>query len=182
MPGQVRFTFALLIASLSVSACNVDVQGEGQNKNVDVHTFFGDISVRTSDTGVETGLPVYPGAKLLQGDRDESASADVNVGTSFVGVQVKAAKYESKDAPQSVVDFYQGELGKLGTVVACNGDINFEGEPKQPVCKGGSGSSEIQLVTGTEDNHRMVSVKPRGAGSEFAVVSIQIDERGESRK
>jgi hypothetical protein len=134
--------------------------------------------VRTSDKGVETGLPVYPGAKLLQGDRDESASADVNVGTSFVGVHVKAAKYESKDAPQAVADFYKSELGKFGTVVACNGDVNFEGESKQPVCKEDPGSGEIQLVTGTEDDHRMVSVKPRGAGAEFAVVSIQIDERG----
>ncbi|HSC07821.1 MAG TPA: hypothetical protein VLD59_13420 [Steroidobacteraceae bacterium] len=177
MPGKLRWTFALLIVSLSLSGCNVDVQGEGQNKNVDVHTVFGDISVRTSDKGVDTGLPVYPGAKLLQGDSDESGSADVNVGTSFVGVHVKAAKYESKDAPQAVVDFYRDELGKFGTVVACNGDVNFEGEPKQPVCKEDSGSGEIQLVTGTEDNHRMVSVKPRGAGSEFAVVAIQIDER-----
>jgi hypothetical protein len=178
MPGRLRWTFALLIVSLSLSGCNVDVQGEGQNKNVDVHTVFGDISVRTSDKGVDTGLPVYPGAKLLQGDSDESGSADVNVGTSFVGVHVKAAKYESKDAPQAVVDFYKGELGKFGTVLACNGDVNFEGKPKQPVCKEDSGSGEIQLVTGTEDNHRMVSVKPRGAGSEFAVVAIQIDERG----
>lgn len=178
MQGKLHWTFALLVVSLSLSACNVDVQGEGQNKNVDVHTFFGDISVRTSDKGVETGLPVYPGATLLQGDRDESASADVNVGTSFVGVHVKAAKYESKDAPQAVADFYKNELGKFGGVVACNGDINFEGEAKQPVCKENSGSAEIQLVTGTEDNHRMVAVKPRGAGSEFAVVAIQIDERG----
>jgi hypothetical protein len=177
MHRKLCWTLTVLIGSLSLSACNVDVQGEGQNKNVDVDTPFGDISVRTSDKGVETGLPVYPGATLLQGDRDESGSADVNVGTSFVGVHVKAAKYESKDTPQAVADYYKVELGKLGTVVACNGDVNFEGEPQQPVCKEDPGSGEIQLVTGTEENHRMVAVKPRGAGSEFAVVSIQIDER-----
>jgi hypothetical protein len=177
MRGKFRRTLALLIGTLSLSACNVDVQGEGQNKNVDIHTAFGDISVRTSDKGVETGLPVYPGATLLPGGKDESGSADVNVGTAFVGVHVKAAKYESQDAPQAVVDFYRGELGKFGAVVECKGDVNFEGEPRQPVCKEDSGSGEIQLVTGTEDNHRMVAVKPRGAGSEFAVVAIQIDER-----
>jgi hypothetical protein len=183
MRGKFRMTLALLIGTLSLSACNVDVQGEGQNKNVDIHTAFGDISVRTSDKGVETGLPVYPGATLLPGGKDESGSADVNVGTAFVGVHVKAAKYESQDAPQAVADFYKNELGKFGTVVTCNGDITFQGEPSQPVCKEGPGSGEIKVVTGTEKDHRMVEVKPRGAGAEFAVVSIQIDERGwRSRK
>jgi hypothetical protein len=45
------------------------------------------------------------------------------------------------------------------------------------VCKEDLASRETQLVAGTEDSHRLVSVKPRGNGSEFAVVSIQIDER-----
>lgn len=169
--------FALVVGSLLLGACDVDLQGEGKNKDVDIRTAFGDISVRTSDTGIDTGLPVYPGATLLQGEGDESGSADVNIGTSFVGVHVKAAKYESKDAPQAVTDYYRGELGKFGSVVVCNGEIDFEGEDKQPVCDEESGSDEMRLVTGTEDNHRLVAVKPRGAGTEFSVVSIQIDDR-----
>ena len=178
MRCHLRSMFTLLLGSLLLSACDVDVQGEGKNNDVDIRTAFGDISVRTSDAGVETGLPVYPGAKPLPGEGDDAGSAVVNIGTSFVGVHVKAAKYESQDAPQAVADYYKGELGKLGAVVACNGEIEFEGEAKQPVCKEDSESDAMKIVTGTEDNHRLVSVKPRGAGTEFAVISIQIDDRG----
>jgi hypothetical protein len=31
----------------------------------------------------------------------------------------------------------------------------------------------VQLATGTEDDQRIVAVKPRGNGSEFAVVHVQ---------
>ena len=170
-------TLAVALGALWLAACDVDVQGEGKDKNVDVRTAFGDISVRTSESGPETGLPVYPGAQPLRDDDEDPENADVNIGTSFFGLHVAAAKFESKDAPQAVVDFYKEKLGTYGPVTECKGDINFEGESKQPVCKEDSGEDGIQLVTGTEHSHRLVSVKSRGEGTEFAVVSIQIDER-----
>ncbi len=172
-----RFTLVVALGSLWLAACDVDVQGEGKNKNVDVRTVFGDISVRSSEAGVETGLPVYPGAQPFRDADEESESADIKMSTSFFGLHVAAAKFESTDAPQAIVDFYKDKMSTYGTVVECKGDINFEDESKQPVCKEESASSETQLVAGTEENHRLVSVKPRGGGSEFAVVSIQIDER-----
>lgn len=172
-----RFTLAVALASLWLTACDVDVQEHGKEKNVDVRTAFGDISVRSSEAGVETGLPVYPGAQLLRDKDEEPESAVVKMGTSFFGLHVAAAKYESNDAPQAIVDFYKEKMSTYGTVVECKGDIDFEDESKQAECKEQSASSEIQLVTGTDDNHRLVAVKPRGAGSEFAVVSIRIGER-----
>ncbi len=172
-----RFALTVAVGSLLLAACDVDVQGEGRDRNVDVRTAFGDISVRTGEDGAETGLPVYPGARPLRDEDDESESADVKVGTSFSGVHVVAAKFESNDAPQAIVDFYRDKMSAYGVVVECKGDIDFEGEPKQPVCKEESASRETQLVTGTEESHRLVSVKPRGDGAEFAVVSIQVDER-----
>ena len=48
----------------------------------------------------------------------------------------------------------------------------------QPVCENKPSSDEVELVSGTEEDHRLVSVKPRGQGSEFALVSIQIGEKG----
>ena len=38
---------------------------------------------------------------------------------------------------------------------------------KRPACEPRTGSREIQLVAGTEDDFRLVSVKPRGDGTEF---------------
>lgn len=34
----------------------------------------------------------------------------------------------------------------------------------------------MQLAVGTEERHHLVVVKPRGTGSEFAVVFVQTDE------
>ena len=172
-----RFALAIVLGSLLLAACDVDVQEQGKDKNIDVRTALGDISVRSTEGGPDTGLPVYPGAQAMHNEDDEPENADVKLGTSFFGMHVAAAKFESKDAPEAIVDFYKDKMGVHGSVTQCRGDIEFDDESKQPVCKEDSESSEIQLVTGTEESHRLVAVKPRGGGSEFAVVSIQIDER-----
>jgi hypothetical protein len=172
-----RFALAVALGSLWISACHVDVQDEGKNKNVDVRTPFGDISVRSNEAGMETGLPVYPGAQPSRDADEKSESADIKMSTSFFGIRVMAAKFESTDAPHAIVDFYKDKMSTYGTVTECKGDIDFKDDSKQPVCKEESASQETQLVAGTEDNHRLVSVKPRGGGSEFAVVSIQMDDR-----
>ena len=168
---------AVALGALLLSACDVDVGGQGKDKNVDVRTPFGDISVRSSEGGQKTGLPVYPGAQPARDEDEEHESADIRMNTSVFGMHVAAAKFESNDAPQAIVDFYKDKMGAFGPVFECKGDIDFEDESRQPTCKEESASSEIQLATGTKESHRLVAVKPRGGGSEFAVVSIQIDER-----
>ena len=76
---------AVALGSLLLAACDVDVKEHDKGKNVDVRTPVGDISVRSSEGGVETGLPVYPGARPLHDEDEEPESADVKVGTSFFG-------------------------------------------------------------------------------------------------
>ena len=174
-------TGLIVISAIGLSvlaACNVDVQENGKDKNVDVSTPFGSIKVRSGENPPQTGLPVYPGAQAMRDSDEDHENADVNIGSSFFRIHVAAAKYESKDAPQAIVDFYKDKMTAHGTVLECRGDIEFDDESKQAECKDQPGSGEIQLVTGTEDDHRLVSVKPRGAGSEFALVSIQIGEKG----
>jgi hypothetical protein len=166
---------AVLAAALLTPACDVSVKGEGddQQKNVDIKTPVGDLSVRTNVGASETGLPIYPGAQPLREDED-GGSADVNIGTPSVGLRIVAAKFESADAPPAIVEFYKDKMKAFGEVQECRGDFDFEAQ--RPVCKQTTGAEEIQLVTGTEDHHRIVSVKERGSGSEFAVVHIQIRE------
>jgi hypothetical protein len=116
---QQRFILTVALSSLLVAACDVDVQGEGKDKNVDVRTPFGDISVHKSEGAQETGLPVYPGAKPLRDEDEEPESAEVKIGTSFFGMHLAAAKFESGDAPQAIVDFYKDKMTQYGTVVEC---------------------------------------------------------------
>lgn len=166
---------AVVTASLPLAACSIDVSDNDTpgRKDVDIRTPVGAMSVRTG-VDVETGLRVFPGAEPLQ-RRDEPESANVNIGTSLFGVKVAAAKFESDATPDTVLGFYRNEMKIYGDVTECHGDIDFSGSSgsRRPVCKERWRSEETQLVVGTEGQHRLVSVKPRGAGSEFSVVFIQ---------
>jgi hypothetical protein len=166
---------AAIAAALPMGACSIDVREDepGDRKDVDIRTPVGGMSVRTG-VAADTGLAVYPDARPLRGD-DEPGSADVTIGSALFGMKVVATKFESDAAPDAVLGFYKDQMKSYGEVVECRGDIDFRGRPgsQRPVCRRRMLSHETQLVVGTEEQHRLVSVKRRGGGSEFAVVYIQ---------
>jgi hypothetical protein len=169
-------TAALLTLALPIAACDIDVQKEevdGKAK-VDITSPVGNLSVRTNVETPDTGLVVYPGAQPLR-DEDEPEGADVTVGNSMFGVKVLAAKFESSDGTEKIVDFYRNELKAYGEVTECRGDIDFRGrgDARRPVCREKPFERDLQLVAGPEDRQHIVSVKPRGDGTEFALVYIQ---------
>jgi hypothetical protein len=172
---------ALVALALPITACDIDVQKhETDGKaNVDITTPVGNVSVRTNAETPDTGLAVYPGAQPLR-DEDDPESADVTVGNSMFGVKVLAAKFESPDAQEKVIDFYRSELEAYGDVTECRGDVDFRGrgEARRPVCRVKPFERDLQLLAGPEDQQRIVSVKPRGNGTEFALVYVQT--RGKS--
>ena len=175
-----RVILAGVLPALLVGGCSIDVRDEeqGDRKQVDIRTPVGGMRVNTNVAAPATGLAVYPGARPLQND-DEPRSADVDISASVFGVRVLAAKFRSDDAPGDVVDFYRKELGAYGAVTECKGNIDFRGRrgSEEVVCKPKLASRSIQLVAGTKDQHRLVSIEPRRGGSEFAVVYIRT--RGE---
>ena len=172
--------FVVVFPALLLAACGIDVREEehGDKKQVEIRTPVGDMQVNTNIDAPATGLPVYPGARPLQ-DGDEPRSADVNIAASLFGLKVVAAKFESDDVPQQIIDFYRKELRTYGVVTECRGEIDFKGRAgsQRAVCNERRSSDDIQLVAGTEERHRIVSIKPRRSGSEFALVYIQT--RGE---
>lgn len=173
---------AFVALALPVAACDIDVQKhESDGKaNVDITTPVGNISVRTNVEMPDTGLAVYPGATPLRDD-DDPESADVNVGNSMFGVKVIAAKFESSDEQGKIVDFYRNELKSYGEVTECRGDVDFRGPKgaRRPVCREKFFSHDhLQLAAGPEDQQHIVLVKPRGEGTEFGLVHVQL--RGKS--
>jgi hypothetical protein len=175
-----RLLAAALVPSVFLLAsCGIDVHEEehGDKKRVDIRTPLGEMTVNTNIDAPATGLPNYPGARPLD-EGDEPRSANVNIGSSMFGLTVVAAKFESADAPQKLVEFYRKEMGAYGAVTECRGDIDFRGRAgaKRAVCRARA-SREIQLVAGSEERHRRVSIKPRRGGSELALVYIET--RGE---
>lgn len=175
-----RHVLVMVLASVLLAACDAKVTNDpkSDDKDVDLRSPIGNLSVKTSMDVPDTGLPVYPGAKLLKDDEDDGDSADVNISSPFFGLRVVAAEFESDDEPQKIVEFYRSEMKTYGDVVECRGNIDFEGgdSGKKPVCKE-QATREVQLVAGTEENHRLIAVKSRGSGSEFAMVYIDARER-----
>jgi hypothetical protein len=164
-----------ILSIVPLAGCRVSVDKEtGTAKaRVSIQTPFADVKVRT-DLTPDTGLPVYPGAKPIDNSR-EPKGADVDVGNSFFGVKVIAARFTSNDAPEQVAGFYRRELRAYGEVMECHGNIDFTGPlgHRRPYCKPHRMSGTIQLAAGLEERHRLVVVKPRGDGSELSVVYLQ---------
>jgi hypothetical protein len=176
-----RLAVAAVCAALlpAVACFEVREGGPGDQTRVDILTPVGGLSVRTDVDAPNTGLPVYPGSRpVRRGDR-EPDNAEVSIGAPFFGLEVIAAKFESDDDPAAIVDFYRNEMRSYGDVTECRGNVDFRGRrgSRTPVCKEKLASRAVQLVVGTEEHHRLVSVEPSSHGSEFAVVSIQTRSR-----
>jgi len=173
-------TLALLVAStvvLPLMACEIRVQRDADDHptDVDIDTPLGDVSVHSDAIPSDVGLPVYPGARpVVDGpDRD---SANVSIDSPFGDVRVAALKFESDAAPEAIAEYYKRAMEPYGAVTVCRGDIDFDdgGSGRAPRCKDRQGRRDrgIQVAVGTEGNFRLAAVKPRGDGSEFAVVYV----------
>jgi len=150
---------------------------------VDIRTPFGSVKVREGHTDVkDTGLAPYPGARAKKDLDRERDSANVDVSSSLfgAGIKVVALKFESDDAPDKVLAFYRKELGKYGKVIDCTGGFNLNfrrhNRDDEVTCDNNSNDSHEyreELKVGTENNQRILAIKPSGNGSEFAVVYVQ---------
>ena len=167
--------YLLLIAVLAVApvlvACGVSVDKDenGRNANVNIRSPFGSVSVQADkDTPPDTGLPVRAGARVSHADDHDNANVNVEAGP--FAVKVRVAKYEHDDAPDAVLEYYRKELARYGSVTECRGNLDFKNGAAR--CKE-RGRDELQLGTGSENDNHIVSVKPRGSGSEFTLVHVQ---------
>ena len=76
-PTNLKFGCIAVVALLLLPACSVNVKkGEnGEDKKVDIHTPVGDIKVDKEADARDTGLPVYPGARLRHEDTTTTIKA-----------------------------------------------------------------------------------------------------------
>ena len=168
-------TVAALIAAVAIG-CSLSVDEDPHNKTADVQvlTPAGNLSIRAGGEVPHTGLTLYPGATPLHDD-ERAEVADVTIGSSLLDIKVAAATFASEASPALVVGYYRKAMRVHGTVTECRGDIDFKGPrgSRRPICRGSLFTHDTQLVVGTEGEHRLVSVRRRGSGSEFSLVSVQ---------
>ena len=172
-----------LICLISLAGCSVSThdKGDGKKNDVDIRTPFGSLSVKEGSSDIrDTGLSLYPGARMKQDSNDEHHSANVNISSSLFGLKVVALKYETDDPADKVLGYYRKEMGKYGKVIDCSGGFNMNfhhhDSNAEVTCddhNGGDHEYKEELKVGTENNQRVVAIKPRSNGSEFTLVYVR---------
>ena len=172
-----------ILCLVALTGCSVTThdKGNGKKDDVDIKTPFGSLSVKEGATDVkDTGLSAYPGARVSTTDDDRHHSANVNISSSLFGLKVVALRYESDDPSDKVLAFYKKDMGKYGKVLDCTGglNMNFHHHDKdaEVTCDDRNGSDhgyKEELKVGTENNQRIVAIKPKSDGSEFTLVYVR---------
>jgi hypothetical protein len=176
-------SMAGFVALLILPGCvNIKKEANGQDKQVDIKTPLGGLHVSNDASVSDTGLPVYPGARMKQKDSDgEDKSANVNISGFGYGLKVVAVEYESDDSPSKVLSFYKDQLKKYGAVLECRTSslhldmkMNVHGshESDELTCDGDTGK-DVELKVGRKENQHIVAVEPAGTGSSFSLVYVR---------
>ena len=169
-----------------LAGCSVNVKKDenGEDKKVDIETPIGGIHVDKNANARDTGLPVYPGARLKEKkENGEEKSANVNISSGLFGVKVVALEYISNDPPTKLIAYYRDQLKKYGNVLECHtshegGNFAVHGggdDSKKLKCEGDDDGKVVELKVGTNQNQHIVSIQPadNGKGSDFALVYVQ---------
>ena len=193
--------------ALSACSVNVHKAENGEDKKVEIQTPVGGIHVSEGADVRDVGLSVYPGARVKpKDDSNEKKSANINLSFGDYGLKVVALEFLSDDPPDKVLAYYANELKKYGKVLRCAGtgteaDLGFrkpEGDTDSDelTCgddKGAGFDVEIgnkaremtrddaqrtELKVGTKSNQHIVSVKPNGKGTDFALVYVRTRGKG----
>jgi len=189
----------IFIALAVLPGCNVNVRkdSEGQGRKVDIETPIGGVHVSKAADVRDTGLPVYPGARLKErnkdknkdeGDDDDSSNnASVNISSSLFGLRVVALEYLSEDSPEKLIAYYTDKLKRYGNVIECHTNKSHAGAtidssddskgPQQLKCESDDRNGKIvELKAGTRQSQHIVSIKPAdaGKGSDFGLVFVQV--------
>ncbi len=172
----------LAVALLFGCSVNVKKESNGSDKQVDISTPVGGIHVSKGADVADTGLAVYPGARLKPEDSgNNDKSANVSISGFGYGLKVVALEYESDDAPEKIVAFYKDQLKKYGSVLECHTSGHFNvnmkysdksSESHALTCDSGSGKN-VELKVGTEENQHIVAVESEGKGSSFSLVYVR---------
>lgn len=180
---------ALAVVFLLFSACSINVKknNNGEDKNVDITTPVGGIHVSNDASVRDTGLAVYPGARLRTKNDGDEKNANVDISGFGFGVKVVAVEYESGDPQDKVISFYRGQLKKYGNVLECrtSGHVDYSRTTdsrgsKDLHCDGSNSGNDIELKAGTQSDQHIVSVEPTGNGSNFTLVFVRTHGKDDS--
>ena len=165
---------SVLVALLSLGAvaCGADESG----KSFEVRLNGSDKA-----TAADVGLPAYPGSKAYDDDGDGTNSGNFGFSIPSFGIKVVATEMQSSDEPRRVAAFYRKALAKYGDVLDCSEGSQDRRKSKHPDeakgdlnCDGEAETDNIVYKVGTDENQRIVSIKPKGNGATFSLVHVDV--------
>jgi hypothetical protein len=179
-----RRAYACALAAILVfPACDVNVKksDSGDDKNVDIKTPIGGLHVSKDVDPRDTGIAVYPGAHMKEKTNQGEDNANLGISTGLFGFRVVVVHYETDDAPDKVIAFYNSELRRYGNVLECHthsagGHTNVEMSKDKShglKCEGDSDGKTVELKVGEEENQHVVAIEPQSKGCEFTLVKVQ---------
>ena len=182
---------SLMGVAVGLAGCRFDEHKKDGKENVRISTPFGGMSVKTDEDAVKNGvgIDVYPGATLEKKENDHDSAADVNFSFGGFHLGVKAVSYTTPDAPDKVLAFYRGKMTKFGVVIQCEHDEPV-GTPTRTqdgltcdndhdhhgvhINVSGADHAKSELKAGSRQHQHIVSVEPRGQGTKFGLVMIDL--------
>jgi hypothetical protein len=184
MHRQIAMGVALVL--LGCTGCHVENHQDGRNDDVKISTPFGGMSVKTNDAVVQSnvGMASYPGAALVQKDKDNGA-ADVNLSFGNFHLGVKALSYRTPDSPDKVIAFYRKDMARYGAVLLCH-DHRPVGTPtatqdgltcndkNQDADQTYDGGHSDELKAGSKLHQHIVAIDHEGTGTKFGLIALDL--------
>ena len=167
--------FLVLLTACSIHQTKDNDKGD---KKVEIKTPFVDMHVSTETDAKDTGMTPYPGARAKESQHDKNR-VNLSFGGESFGVKVVAVTFLTDDPPAKVIEFYRKDLKKFGDVLECPKGISEshgKGEDKAIRCSdsGHAEDGKLDMAVGIPDRQHLVSVKPNGSGTEFALVYVNV--------
>jgi hypothetical protein len=178
MKAPIAFGRVLIVLfSLAAAACSADESDHGQS-------FSLSLNATDKATPADVGLPAYPGSTVHDDDGDGTHSANIGFSIPSFGLKVVATEMRSDDQPQRVAAFYRKALAKYGDVLDCSAGSQDSRKSRRRddakgdlTCDGDAAADSILYKAGTDENQRIVSIKPHGRGARFSLVHVAVRGR-----
>jgi hypothetical protein len=162
----------VMLSLAATAACSAD---ESSSPNeIDIG-----LRVREEASAADVGLPKYPGSKPYKESDQSSSGANIGFASPLFDLKVAALKLQTSDSPEKVGSFYQQALSKYGDVVECSERAKSKRKSKESAdgaelqCDADEpGENSVVYKVGTEENQRLVAIKPHGSGTQFSLVHV----------
>jgi hypothetical protein len=184
----------LAAACLLLAGCQVSHSNHGDGDNVRVGTPFGSMHIKTDKDAnlAGIGLATYPGAVPVKDDNGkDNDAADINLNFGDFHLGVKAASFQTPDAPSRVEAFYRQDMARYGQVLKCLGDqavgqvtrtaqgltcSDSQGKHKFHVDGNDDSSKHSELRAGSPDHMHIVGIEPKDGGTKIGLVALDLPE------